>query len=133
MTAEQKAEAEKHGLAYNPGQFKKGKGGGANFKKLEKGGKGEYRDKLSGTAQYYKSKFLPNGRRKNFYKDMNTEVCAPFAIKDDASEEDLGEYEIENGERKAVIKSEHLLQSKDTIISKSNVFYSLLNKATKLF
>jgi hypothetical protein len=132
LTLEQKAEAEKSGLNYNPNQFKKGKGGGQNFQRMELKGKGQYRDKLSGTAQYYKTKFLPNGRQKSFYKDRNTEINAPFAIREDA-EESEGEYEIENGEKKAVIKTENLLQSRDAIISKGNVFYSLLNKATKLF
>ena len=132
MTLEEKQAMESKSLNYNPAEFKKAKGNGGNFVKLQRGEKGQYRDKLCGTAQFYKTRFLPNGRQKSFYKNRNTEVTDPFAIQSEASESE-NEYEIENGVKKIIIKSEHLLQDVDTIISKSNIFYSLLNKATKLF
>lgn len=123
-TNEYKDKMEGKALTFKPGQFNVGKGGN-NYQRLDM--KGKYKDKMSGTVNNYKTKYLANGKKKSFYKDvLGKQVNQPF----DLNENEDGTLN-EDMPQTATVRSEHLLDE-NALINRNNVFYKLVNKAVKL-
>ena len=87
-----------------------------------------YQERLPGMAGIYKSRYLPNGRSKAFYR--RNQATGEEKLESDPKTAKQMEEQFLYAQKKVQI--EQMVDKESTIITKDNIFYKMMNNGMKL-